>query len=446
MRPAFPYLQGALLFALVAAFLWGERVHAGRAGGDVGGVRGRRRGGAVRRPGAGSPPGVDRLRSRWPAASRPATSSSSTGPSAMARSTGRGPGTRCFRSRRPPGLLEGRGPRRVQRGAAGRRRATPGRPRPTRCSRSARPRCAMDADDPGDGRRDVDLDRDRRRDRDRNAGARGHDVLAGASPGTWVTGSPLGPGDSYQITTYTPRPTATELQAARRPSTRARWRRIGRSICRARTPRAAAAGRRSPAFHSGRRSWRHRRARPRSRRRRMRAAFALATRLADEAATPYAFVTSVERYLSHGYTLRRDAAAEHLSAGELPVPGQARLLPAVRRGDGAAAADGRGSGPGGRRLHRRAATTRPTHRWVVTDLDAHAWVEAWFPRYGWVRFDPTPAAAPARGGRTPIAPAACRRPAPRTAPGAHPACPRELGGRPALGRGRPTPGRIGRRR
>ena len=42
---------------------------------------------------------------------------------------------------------------------------------------------------------------------------------------------------------------------------------------------------------------------------------------------------------------------------------------------------------------------RPTHAaGVVSDLDAHAWVEAWFPRYGWVTFDPTPAAAPARGG------------------------------------------------
>jgi hypothetical protein len=40
------------------------------------------------------------------------------------------------------------------------------------------------------------------------------------------------------------------------------------------------------------------------------------------------------------------------------------------------------------------------HQYVVSDLDAHAWVEVWFPTYGWVRFDPTPAAAPARGGRT----------------------------------------------
>ena len=43
-----------------------------------------------------------------------------------------------------------------------------------------------------------------------------------------------------------------------------------------------------------------------------------------------------------------------------------------------------------------------TKSWFVTDVDAHAWVEAWFPHYGWVTFDPTPAAAPARGGHAPI--------------------------------------------
>ena len=44
----------------------------------------------------------------------------------------------------------------------------------------------------------------------------------------------------------------------------------------------------------------------------------------------------------------------------------------------------------------------------MRDLDAHAWVEAWFPQYGWVRFDPTPAAAPARGGRPRLAVAPAR--------------------------------------
>ena len=46
------------------------------------------------------------------------------------------------------------------------------------------------------------------------------------------------------------------------------------------------------------------------------------------------------------------------------------------------------------------------HDYVVADIDAHAWVEAWFPHYGWVRFDPTPAVAPARGGKLPIISAA----------------------------------------
>jgi transglutaminase-like putative cysteine protease len=37
-------------------------------------------------------------------------------------------------------------------------------------------------------------------------------------------------------------------------------------------------------------------------------------------------------------------------------------------------------------------------RWVVTDHDAHAWVEVWFRGYGWLPFDPTPAAGrPERG-------------------------------------------------
>ncbi len=39
-----------------------------------------------------------------------------------------------------------------------------------------------------------------------------------------------------------------------------------------------------------------------------------------------------------------------------------------------------------------ASTSR---QYLVSDRDAHAWVEVWFPRFGWVRFDPTPAVAPA---------------------------------------------------
>ncbi|MEA2310750.1 MAG: protein-glutamine gamma-glutamyltransferase [Solirubrobacteraceae bacterium] len=39
---------------------------------------------------------------------------------------------------------------------------------------------------------------------------------------------------------------------------------------------------------------------------------------------------------------------------------------------------------------------RTTREYVVRDFDAHSWVEVWYPSYGWVTFDPTPAAAPAR--------------------------------------------------
>ncbi len=48
------------------------------------------------------------------------------------------------------------------------------------------------------------------------------------------------------------------------------------------------------------------------------------------------------------------------------------------------------------------AYDRTTGQYLVSDLDAHAWVEAWFSGYGWVRFDPTPASAPARAGTVPL--------------------------------------------
>ena len=127
------------------------------------------------------------------------------------------------------------------------------------------------------------------------------------------------------------------------------------------------------------------------------------------AARPTRYVQSVMRYLGTGYTLQREAAAEPLPARELPVQGQSRLLPAVRRRDGAAAADGRRARARRRRVHPGRLRPQPTLSGSSSDLDAHAWVEVWFPHYGWVRFDPTPAAAPARGGRQlPIAASSCR--------------------------------------
>ena len=100
----------------------------------------------------------------------------------------------------------------------------------------------------------------------------------------------------------------------------------------------------------------------------------------------------------------RTRPQQPVPAGDASCSTTSRLLPAVRRRDGAAAADGRDSGAGRGRLHHGLVRQRRPTQYMVTDIDAHAWVEAWFPRYGWVRFDPTPAVAPARGGKVPIVP------------------------------------------
>jgi hypothetical protein len=128
-------------------------------------------------------------------------------------------------------------------------------------------------------------------------------------------------------------------------------------------------------------------------------AYAVARRLAAQAATPYAFVASVERYLSpaRGFTYN-----ENPPLARYPL---ATFLFANRKGycqqfSGAMAMLLRMGGVPARVAAGFTTGTfdRSHGQWVVTDRDAHAWVEAWFPGYGWVRFDPTPISAPARSG------------------------------------------------
>ena len=134
-------------------------------------------------------------------------------------------------------------------------------------------------------------------------------------------------------------------------------------------------------------------------------AYALAQRLARHASTPYAFVRGVMRYLGSRLHLQREPAAEHAT--------RSRPSCSTTRSATASSSPGRWrcccGWAGCRRAwppaSRPARSTRGSHRYVVTDIDAHAWVEAWFPRYGWVRFDPTPGAAPARGGHVSLLPA-----------------------------------------
>jgi protein-glutamine gamma-glutamyltransferase len=231
-------------------------------------------------------------------------------------------------------------------------------------------------------------------------------VTPGVSAGTWTSSQPLSPGSTYTVSTYSPDPPAAQLQAI--PATA--------------YPDAALAdyrvvelppglGKASsggdvefPPFHSGgpalnlaepygaiggelvRRS-------PYAR------AYALARLLAAQSATPYEFVMAVMRYLSPANGFKYD---EHTPLQKYPLE---NFLFSDRRGycqqfAGAMALLVRMGGIPARVAAGFATGIydSATREFVVSDSDAHAWVEVWFPRYGWVRFNPTPASAPAISG------------------------------------------------
>jgi transglutaminase-like putative cysteine protease len=229
---------------------------------------------------------------------------------------------------------------------------------------------------------------------------------AGQSPGTWTTEGQLGSGDSYSIRTYSPRPSAFELAAAGTDYPAALL--PGYLMMYAPAPaelpgqvqqvvftpfgssRSVAYGPTSP--DPG----------PLLRASPYAAAYALALRLREGAATPYAYVRAVQDHLAHGFSYDENPAPvaypletfllrTHAGYCQQFAGAMALLL----RMGGIPARVAVGFTPG--------SYDTATHRWLVSDVDAHAWVEAWFPHYGWVRFDPTPAAAPALGGRSPIA-------------------------------------------
>jgi protein-glutamine gamma-glutamyltransferase len=230
-------------------------------------------------------------------------------------------------------------------------------------------------------------------------------AVPGISAGTWTAGQPLGPGSSYQVSTYSPRPTAAELTDDTGPypnQALADYRSIElpktaislgpppevqfapfhsglpvQSVIGAYGAGGDAVAEGSP--YAG--------------------AFALARGLAGKATTPYAFVLGVERYLSvsNGFRYNQNPPLS-------PYPLESFLftdkIGYCQQFSGAMALLLRMGG-----LPARVASgftsgsyDAATREWLVSDLDAHAWVEVWFPRYGWVRFDPTPATAPARAG------------------------------------------------
>jgi transglutaminase-like putative cysteine protease len=229
-------------------------------------------------------------------------------------------------------------------------------------------------------------------------------VLHGVSAGTWAVNAALGPGDSYTVSAYSPHPAPRELRADHGEYPAADAGELAIGLPDNGLEYGGPVAVQFPPFHSrgevqnllgpGGVTGRQLVARSAYAR-----AYALATQLASGASTPYDFAVAIERYLSPSDGFVYD---EHPAVTAFPLES---FLFTSKHGycqqfAGAMALLLRMGG-----VPARVATGFTTgsydganHDYVVSDLDAHAWVEAWFPRYGWVRFDPTPGSAPARAG------------------------------------------------
>ncbi len=231
-------------------------------------------------------------------------------------------------------------------------------------------------------------------------------VVTGVGPGTWAVTSDLQPGDSYKIVTYSPHLTdaqlgsagieypavalqgdlTIELSSIGLPDEQVLFAPFGshiapQSIANPTGTGGIAALKSSP--YEG--------------------AYLLARRLARHAVTPYVFVKRVMAYLSpaHGYSYNENPPR---SAYPLETFLFRDKIGYCQQFAGAMALLLRMGGIPARVATGFATGTfdKARNEFIVSDIDAHAWVEAWFPTYGWVRFDPTPAAAPARGGHVPL--------------------------------------------
>jgi transglutaminase-like putative cysteine protease len=391
VHPRFPYLQGVILFALLAAFMWGERIERRRVAGAIAVC------GAAAAVAIGLAPALERhkpwldyqaLAGRLAAVKTEAFDwSQGYGPIDWPR-TGRavlevGAARRDYWKAENLDVFAGRGW--VLGSVAGTEDAT------STVQRSALARWTQTIQVTVRAMTTTQVIAAG------SASAPTHlptPFFAGQSSGTWATTTQLGSGSSYSIKTYSPRPSGAELASAGtgypavllpgfltiylRPTELVAFAPFGSSRAAAYGPTSVDPGpilRDSP--YSG--------------------AYALALRLRRGARTPYAYVQAVLRYLAHGYTYDESPAPAaypierfllDTRAGYCQQFAGAMALLLRMGGIPARVAVGFTSG----------SYDTATRRWIVSDVDAHAWVEAWFPGYGWVRFDPTPGAAPARGG------------------------------------------------
>ena len=235
-------------------------------------------------------------------------------------------------------------------------------------------------------------------------------ALPGDSVGTWTTVNPLRPGDTYSVSVYTPHPSPAQLATAGKEyPTDIEQSDLALTMPQNPSPSAVApqsvlfstfgthqapqdqtnptTGNAMAVIHAS----------PYAQ------AYATAQALARSSRTPYAFVKRVLRYLSPANNFSYDEyppltaypLATFLFLNRIGYCQQfAGSMALLLRMGGVPARVATGFTTG--------AYDSNTKSWYVSDVDAHAWVEVWFPHYGWVTFDPTPAAAPARGGQVPI--------------------------------------------
>jgi transglutaminase-like putative cysteine protease len=229
-------------------------------------------------------------------------------------------------------------------------------------------------------------------------------VGEGTDPGTWVASRTLGPGTTYSLDTYSPRPTAEQLgRTGAHYPVAAVSNDLTLAIPSAGIPASAYPQVNFPPFHSASQPSIFQPALVPNASRLVRSSpyggvYALARELAAQSRTPYAFVASVERYLARGYRYDQNPPVSQYPLVSFlfkdkigycqQFSGAMALL--LRMG-GVPARVAAGFSPG--------TYDSASKEFVVTDIDAHAWVEAWFPHYGWVRFDPTPPTAPALQGQ-----------------------------------------------
>jgi transglutaminase-like putative cysteine protease len=236
--------------------------------------------------------------------------------------------------------------------------------------------------------------------------------LPGTSTGTWAATTPLQSGDAYTVAVYVPHPSNRALaRAGENYPSEARDSDLALSLPQLRGPLGVAPQSiQFPAFGSGEAPQNQDltgRSGPSAaaaiRNSPYAPAYRLAQRLSRVSTTPYAYVRRVMGFLASGFTYDENPPRSaypletFLFSSQLGYCQQfAGAMTMLLRMGGVPARVATGFTTG--------TYDTATKTWLVSDVDAHAWVEAWFPGYGWVTFDPTPAQAPARGGRAAISP------------------------------------------